>query len=190
MNGMSCSFEDYLKRLLLLGDTNLLGTIKYYYFAETARRVFGSAKIVAMEAIEDDENEVLRFFDAPGASRRLPRENSGMPGRKFANFRELYAPFGDTLGDDDFNVLSPADRLVVQTNGPYYAGVLAGTLAKEQTLGALRSLAFQMPDRPEKLCFEISAETRKLLTEYVAPSNAMLKKHYDVDTDDYEYDLF
>jgi hypothetical protein len=194
MNGASFSYEEYIKRLLLLGDTNLLGTIKYFHFAEAARQIFGSVKVVAMEAIEDDENEFLRLVNAQVSSvpahGRLPRENSGMPDGKFAGFRDLYAAFGDTLSDDDFNVLSPADRLIAKNNISYFGSVLAGALAKEQVLGAVRNLALGLPDRPAKPCFALSDEARKLLADYVSESNAMLKAHYGVDTDDYSYDLF
>ncbi|HEY2035082.1 MAG TPA: hypothetical protein VGH02_15480 [Rhizomicrobium sp.] len=194
MNGMNCSYEDYLKRLLLVGDTNFLGTIKYFHFAEVARQIFGKVNLVAMEAIEDDERELLRLLGANGLSApvhgQLPRANSGMPNNKFANFRELHAPYGNALADDDFNGLSPADRMMTRTDTPYFSGVLSSSLAREQTLKGLRALAIEMPDKPSAPCFEMSDETRKLLAEYVEPSNAMLKKHYDVAVDDYGYNLF
>lgn len=193
MNGLSCSYEEFLKRLLLLGDTYMLGTTRYYNYAETARQVFGSVTIIAMEAIEDDEGELLRYFGVPTAAApihgSLPRENSGMPSEKFANFREVHAPYGGTLSDDGFNVLSPADRVVAYAT-PYYSGVLACVLSKEQTLGTMRNLALKMPDRDKQLCFETSKETRDRLTEYVAPSNALLNERYGVDTHEYAYDLF
>lgn len=193
MNGMSFSYEDFLKRLLLLGDTYMLGTVKYYNYAEAARRIFGSVTVVAMEAIEDDEGELLRHFGVPPSRTpvhgRLPRENSGMPNEKFANFRELHAPYGDTLSDDGFNVLSPADRTVAHAS-PYYGGILASALSKEQTLGTMRHLAMQMPDRDRQHCFAVSDDTRDRLAAYVAESNALLRTHYGVDTEDYAYDLF
>ncbi|HWA31096.1 MAG TPA: hypothetical protein VG867_08355 [Rhizomicrobium sp.] len=194
MNGLSCSFEDYMKRLLLLGDANLLGTVKYYFYAEVARQVFGAVDVVAMEEIAEDERALLRHLGTANLPSpvhdRLPRENSGMPSGKFANFRELYAPFGDALSDDDFNGLSPADKLMTQADTVYYGGVLAAALGREQTLAALRNLALKMPDQPAEACFAMSDRTRKLLTEYVVHANAMLKKQFGVDTEKYAYDVF
>ncbi|HEY4125269.1 MAG TPA: hypothetical protein VGM36_11695 [Rhizomicrobium sp.] len=194
MNGMNFSFEEYLKRLILLGDTNLLGTLKYFNFAEVARRIFGSVKVIAMEAVSDDESEFLRLFNAPNAGRivrgRLPRENSGMADAKFANFRDLHASYGDALSDDDFNVLSPADRIVTRGNRAYFNSVLAGAIAKDQTLGGLRDLAISLADRPSEPCFEMSEETRKQLIDYVTPANALLKEHHGIEIEDYGYDLF
>ncbi len=191
MNGMNLSFEEYLKRLLLLGDSNLLGTIKFYFYAEAAKQIFGGVDVVAME---DNERALLDLLGAPRtgdpAKRKLPRENSGMPGVKFANFRDLHAAFGDTLADDDFNVLSPADKKMTQLNPAYFGSVLGAAFAKEQTLTSLRNLAVSMPDRPKDLCFEISDETRKRLMEYTAEANAMLHNLYGVDVAAYDYDGF
>jgi hypothetical protein len=193
MNGVSFTYEEYLKRLLLLGDTNLLATVKYSHFAETAKRVFGAVKVVAMEDIEKDERVLLEIFGAPDLDKpvqgRLPRENTGMASAKFANFREVHSPFGNTLDDDDFNVMTPADRIIAQSN-PYYAGAVESALAKQNTLAALRNIATGMPDRAVEPCFEISGGTRTLLAEYVLQANAQLKKQHDVATDEYGYDRF
>jgi hypothetical protein len=67
--------------------------------------------------------------------------------------------------------------------------VEAGVLAKENTLTMLRLIATGMPDS-SRPCFEISDETRQLLVEYVASANALLKKHFDIPTDEYGYDKF
>jgi len=194
MNGLSCTYEDYLRRLLLVGDTNFLGTIKYAYFAETARQIFGRVHVVAMEAIAEDERALLRLLNDPNLAApvrdRLPRENSGMPNNKFANFRELHAPYGETLGDDDFNNLSPADRLMTHLDQDYFSGCLTSSLAREQTLKGLRTFAIGMPDRSPDACFAMSDETRKKLVDYVEYSNTMLKKIYDVPVERYEYNRF
>jgi hypothetical protein len=193
MNGVSFSYEEWLRRLLLLGDTNILGPLKFSHYAETAKSVFGAVKVVAIEAIKQDERCVLELFNAPEMDApvkgRLPHENSGMPSAKFANFRDLLAPFGRTLDDDDFNVMSPADRLIAQSN-PYFVSAVAGALAKEQTLAALRNTACGMPDKPAEACFAICDETQKLLVEYVAQANAQLKRLHDIPTDEYGYDTF
>ncbi len=191
INGMTVSFEDYLRRLILLEDTYFLSTVKYFAYAEAARHIFGSVRIVAMEEIEENPDcllSLLRQMGADGAD-RLPYENAGMATDKFENFRSLYAPFGDTLADDDFNVMSPADRLVCQSNLPYFGSVFAAALAKEQTLQSLRNLATQLPSRPPT-SFALSDETRKFLTGYVVESNAGLKARYGIDVDEYEYGAF
>jgi hypothetical protein len=193
MNGMNMSYEEYLRRLLLLGDTNILATAKFANYAETARHVFNSVKVIAMETIMEDERPLLELFDAPDLEApvkgRLPHENSGMPSEKFANFREALKPLGNSLDDDDFNVMSPADRMMALADD-HYSGVIAGALAKEQTLTVLRSLATTLSDQPAEPCFALSDETRKRLAEYVAPSNLQLKRIYDIPTEEYGYGEF
>ena len=192
MNGTRFTYEEYLRRLLLLGDSNLLGTLKFAHYAEAAQHIFGHVRVLAMESIAQDERGLLEIFgemDGP-AQGRLPRENSGMPSAKFANFRDIHGAFGDSLDDDDFNVMSPADRLIAQASPAYYAGALAGTVTKEQALALLRKIATDMPDRAAEPCFEITEETRKLLAEYVAPTNRVLKQQYDIPTDAFGYGDF
>lgn len=193
MNGTAGSYEEYLKRLLLLGDTNLLGTAKFSHYAEAAQVIFGEVKVFAMEALRKDERPLLELLgescsDHP-VTGRLPHDNAGMPAEKFANFQKMLEPFGDALDDNDFNVMSGADRLVAQTND-YFANVLAATYAKENTLAALRNMAVALPDRPAETSFAVSDETRKLLAEYFQPGNLQLKKKFGIPTGEFGYDEF
>jgi hypothetical protein len=193
MNGVTFTYEEFLKRLLLLGDTNILGTLKFAHYAEAAKRIFGDVNVVAIEDIRRDERCVLQLLGAPDLDRpvtgRLPHENSGMPNAKFANFRTVANSLGGILDDDDFNVMSPADRLIA-TSDPHYASMVAGVLIKEQTLELMRTIAKNLPNTPPDICFEISDDTRRLLAEYLAPANAELRRQYDIPIGDYGYDLF
>ena len=111
-----------------------------------------------------------------------------MPDDKFVNFRELHAMFGDTLTDDEFNVMTPADRVLSTVNTPYYGSIVAAAVAKERTLDLLQKLAKDMPSR--ETSFALSDETRKQLAEYVAQSNRLLQNQFGIDTERYQYDVF
>ncbi len=192
MNGMTLNFEEYVKRLLLLGDTNFLSTTKFFHYAQEAERIFGKIHVIPMEEMEDGENTVLTFLENLGAQGvpSLPRENPGMSNDAFEKFRTLHAPYGNTLADDDFNVLSPATRRMCALNPDYYGSALAPVYAKEQMLGSLRELAGQVPSTAPKMRFTLSDESRRLLKEYVANSNAGLKARYGIDVDTYNYNEF
>jgi hypothetical protein len=193
MNGTSFSYDEYLKRLLLLGDTNLLGTAKFGHYAESARVIFGDVNVFAMEALRQDERPLLAWLGEVcpdhAVTGRLPRENAGMPAEKFANFQTLLRSYGDVLDDSDFNVMSAADRLIAQAN-PYYGNTLGTVVAKESMLTVLRNLAHTLPDQPPDNCFALSDDTRKLLDEYLRPSNLQLKRNFDIPTDEFGYDEF
>jgi hypothetical protein len=192
MNGMTLSFEEYVKRLLLLGDTYFLSTVKFFQYAREAERIFGNIRVVAMEDVEDDVDTLLSVFKNLGArgGPTLPRENIGMSNEAVDKFRTLQVAFGNSLDDDDFNVMSPATRRVCAINPAYFGTVLAQALAKEQMLASLRNLAGQIPTATPKISFDLSDESRRLLKEYVASSNTGLKAQYGIDIDAYNYNEF
>ncbi|HEX3810115.1 MAG TPA: hypothetical protein VH000_04430 [Rhizomicrobium sp.] len=192
MHGLSFTYNEFLKRLLLKGDTYFLSTVKYFHFAEEARRVFSNVRVIAMEDIKADKRALPSFFEELGLSMTAapPRQNVGMADEKFENFRNLYAPYGDTLAINDLNYISPADRLLAQETLAYYGSIIASIMAKDQALTTLRNLAVQLPDKPPAPSFEMGDKTRALLKEYVAASNAKLKAQYGVDTVAHGYDEF
>lgn len=193
-SGVTQSYEEYLKRHLLLGDTNLLGTVKYYRFAEAARRLFGTIEVLAMEAILEDERILLRICDAPDlddvVQGRLPRENAGIPDDRFASLRQIRAMLGGALTDDDFNVMSAADRVLAISDVDYYGSTLTSAFAKERIIQVIETLCKEMPPKADDTQFALSDETRERLADYVTESNALLETAFDVDTDRFRYDEF
>lgn len=191
-NGMNCSYEDYLKHLILLGDSYFLSTVKFFQYAEEARRIFGTVRVMAMEEIADDTEVLTSFFEELGAgeAERLSWENQGIANEKIEAFRQLLDGFGNTLTDDDFNVISPYERFICDDNVAYFGNIFAKILAKEKTLEYLRELTVQLPSGSPGECFKISNQTRAFLTGYVAESNTELADRYGVDTKGYDYGLF
>jgi hypothetical protein len=192
MNGMNFTFDEYVRRLILLGDTYSLGTIKFYHYAEAARRIFGNCRVLAMEDIEDDPDCLLSWLREMGAdgADALPRENKGLPGETIENFRHLYGALGISMSDDDFNVMTPAERRICKETRPFLDSTLATVLAKEQILGNLREFAQQLPLHRDPMTFHMADQTRKFLADYVAQSNELLQREFGVATDDYNYGLF
>lgn len=190
--GMNFTYDEFLRRLLLRGDTYILSTIKYAAFADEAAGIFGHVRVIAMEDIARDDDALLNYFRELGsqAPAALPRENTGMADTKFANFRELYAMHGDAVSNDDFNVMTPTDRQRAQKSLGLYGQNLAQVMAKDQVIGTVRQLAGQLPDRDAKTVFAISDNTRTALADYVADANARLKAQYGIDTDGLEYGVF
>jgi hypothetical protein len=191
-HGLNFTYDEFLKRLILKGDTAFLSTVKYFAFAEEAKRVFGDVRVLAMEDIAADKRVLSSFFaglSIPMAE-APPRENVGIADEKFENFRNILAPYGDTLANNDFNTTSPADRNRADADTEYFGSIQATGRGREHILAILRNLASQLPDRPAEPHFTISDKTRALLTEYVKTSNAGLKEHYDIDTDALGYNDF
>jgi hypothetical protein len=191
-HGLNFTYEEFLKRLLLKGDTYFLSTVKYSAFAREAQNVFGEVKVIAMEDIAADKRALSSFFASLGVPmpELPPRENVGIADSKFENFRNLLAPYGDGLSNNDFNFISPADRANSQANADYYGSVYASVLARDNTLGSLQSLAAQLPDCSPEAPFTMSDKTREYLTDYVAKSNASLKEQFGVDIEALDYGRF
>lgn len=190
--GLGLSYEEFLKWLLLKGDTYLLATGKFYELAKEAARIFGAVKVVAMESCLQDDTHLGTALSDTGIAvgGPLPKANESLSDAQFGNLVSLDRHFSDARAMDYLTNLTPIEVQTCQSDTGYFGTVLATHMANRTSFSTLQNLAGQLPAAATRAEFDISDETRKRLAAYFRDSNQGLRDEFGIDTEALAYDIF